>query len=69
MSRSYKRMQYERFEKITKHERRENTRQIRRQAHVQLARGEQEDIIDSKLTYHSEGRANFAEWDATWTRK
>ena len=69
MSRSYKRMQYERFEKITKRERRENTRQIRRQAHVQLARGEQEDIIDHILTYHSEARANFAEWDTTWTRK
>ena len=69
MSRSYKRARYERFEKLSKHERRENTRQIRRQAHVQLARGEQEDIIERKPTYHSEARANFAEWDSTWTRK
>ena len=69
MSRSYKRMQYERFEKITKRERRENTRQIRRQAHVQLARGEEGGIVENILTYHSEARANFAELDATWTRK
>jgi hypothetical protein len=69
MSRSYKRVRYERFEKVSKRERRENARQIRHEARVQLARGEQEDIIESKLTYHSEARANFSEWDATWTRK
>lgn len=68
MSRSYKRTQYERYEKITKRERRENTRQIRRKAHVQLARGEDE-IIESIVTYHSDARDNFAEIDPTWTRK
>ena len=68
MSRSYKRTQYERYEKITKRERRENTRQIRRQAHVELARGEDE-IIEGIVTYHSDARDNFAEIDPTWTRK
>ena len=68
MSRSYKRTQYERYEKITKRERRENTRQIRRQAHVELARGEDE-VIDSKITYHADARENFSEYDPTWKRK
>jgi hypothetical protein len=69
MSRSYKNVRHERFEKVSKHERRTNTRQIRRQAHVQLARGEEGGIVENILTYHSEARANFAELDATWTRK
>jgi hypothetical protein len=68
MSRSYKRTQYERYEKITKRERRENTRQIRRQAHVELAGGE-DVVIESKVTYHSDARDNFAEFDSTWRRK
>ena len=68
MSRSYKRTQYERYEKLNKRDRRENTRQIRRQAHVELARGENE-IIESKITYHSDARDNFAVIDPTWKRK
>jgi hypothetical protein len=54
MSRSYKNVRHERFEKVSKHERRTNTRQIRRQAHVQLARGEEGGIVENILTYQTQ---------------